>query len=145
MELYGADARTSSAIIQRHHQLKGGMNFDLVAGLDISDQTQKTVMWQYVETHQIDMPFSCTGPEDLSTSHIKINPGGFHHSKEVSIPMTATVGRLACRQPTQSRQLHPENPHGSEYQRLGDWNYITNHNRTAWANIDQYMTNLRNP
>ncbi|CAK0793269.1 unnamed protein product, partial [Prorocentrum cordatum] len=52
VEICGGNARTSQIMIHRFHEVKIGLNFDIIVGIDLLDPTQEAALWQYLKSNK---------------------------------------------------------------------------------------------
>ena len=114
MEVCGGEARVTQVAFRRH--LKTGKNFDLVAGLDLTDKKTIEELWQYVKQYKplvIVMAPVCTSFGSLSHLNKVINPVSWMKSRKIGGRIASLCAQLALWQVEHGNHFINEQPYPS--------------------------------
>ena len=105
MELFGGAGETSY-ILAKYHALKSGMNFDVTAGFNLQDDSDRTLVQDYVRRHKplvAIMAPPCGSFGSLQALNRVINPDTWAMSREVGEKLTEIACQIAKTQCEEGR------------------------------------------
>ena len=114
-ELCGGDARTTRILIRRR-SISASVNFDLVVGINLLDQAEVQLLYEYIDNHRpicgiLSPP--CTGLSGSSDLNRIRNPVGWWKNASISLVLGNLAGWIAVKQLREGRHFICENLAGS--------------------------------
>ena len=138
VELFGGSAGVTKIAIRRN--LKGGRNFDIVAGCDLHDPQQVSALIRYFAVHKplvLVMGPPCTPFGPWAEYNKRFNYEGWRRSMDIALPLAILAARLATFQYTQGRYFLVENPWLSKLWYLPCWQTVLKLPGVLFSYIDQ--------
>ncbi|CAK0801133.1 unnamed protein product, partial [Prorocentrum cordatum] len=81
----------------------------------------------------------CTSLKGFSALNKVINYDGWLRSRKTSVGLARIAAAAACTQMDAGRHFVSEQPLGSDFYQLDDWQHIANNYAVAWCQVDQCM------
>jgi hypothetical protein len=143
MELFGGKAGCTRVGIRRH--LSTGVNFDLVADIDVSKAEDERYLWRYIHLHRpfvVLMGPPCTAFGPWSQLNKVKAPEAWERALSKGLPLARLAARVATIQMAAGRHFLAENPWLSELWKLPEWEVILKDSRVRVAYTDQCQFGL---
>ncbi|CAK0813698.1 unnamed protein product, partial [Prorocentrum cordatum] len=139
-ELCGGASGTTRLLVRRGH--RGGPNFDLICDCNLMTHEGQRQFWEYLYHGKplvllISTP--CTSLKGFSALNKVINYDGWLRSRKTSVGLARIAAAAACTQMDAGRHFVSEQPLGSDFYKLDDWQFIANNYALAWCQVDQCM------
>ena len=143
IELFGGKGSTTM-ILAKHHNLRTGINFELLAGVDLSKAEDLNYLWTYILRNKpkvIILAPPCRGYTKWGHINKKINHEAWLAGRRLSVPLAKLSGKIAKHQLQQRRHFIVEQPHGSGLVSEPEWQEIAPSCHSVV--FDQCMVGLR--
>ncbi|CAK0800860.1 unnamed protein product [Prorocentrum cordatum] len=139
-ELCGGASGTTRLLVRRGY--RGGPNFDLICDCNLMTHEGQRQFWEYLYHRKplvllISTP--CTSLKGFSALNRVINYDGWLRSRKTSVGLARIAAAAACTQMDAGRHFASEQPLGSDFYKLDDWQYIANNYAVVWCQVDQCM------
>ncbi|CAK0852886.1 unnamed protein product, partial [Prorocentrum cordatum] len=139
-ELCGGASGTTRLLVRRGY--RGGPNFDLICDCNLMTHEGQRQFWEYLYNRKplvllISTP--CTSLKGFSALNRVINYDGWLRSRKTSVGLARIAAAAACTQMDAGRHFASEQPLGSDFYKLDDWQYIANNYAVVWRQVDQCM------
>ena len=124
-EVFGGIGGVTKIAIRRN--LKGGQNYDIVAGCDLSDPQHVASLFRYLAVHKplvAVMGPPCTPFGPRAEYNKRFNSEGWRRSMDIGLPLAILAARIATFQYTQGRYFLVENPWLSKLWYLPCWQVV---------------------
>ncbi|CAK0831488.1 unnamed protein product [Prorocentrum cordatum] len=139
-ELCGGASGTTRLLVRRGY--RGGPNFDLICDCNLMTHEGQRQFWEYLYRGKplvLLISTSCTSLKGFSALNKVINYDGWLRSRKTSVGLARIAAAAACTQMDAGRHFVSEQPLGSDFYKLDDWQHIANNYAVAWCQVDQCM------
>ena len=143
IELFGGDGLTMF-LAAKHHGLRTGVNFELMAGIDLSNEADVHYLFAYLRRNKprvTIMAPPCRGYSKWGHLNRKINPEAWMESRKMSVPLARLSGDVALEQVDNGRHYLVEQPQGSGLFQEDCWMKLNE--RSHRTILDQCMVGLQ--